>query len=174
VIKKAFIVFLLLFFTPPAYATELTSQECTDKGGLIVSGDSECLAGQVIGTVTGLKCLCICCTGEKVIDCKNNSLKILSACDAGDEFRYRFKFKGTETPKTIFFSLKSKSWMGGTDWAKIGSADKEQHILLNKIDQNKNYTAIDSYTVIFKSAPLSSCTVNPDKAEIVPCEAESK
>ncbi|HUO04742.1 MAG TPA: hypothetical protein VMU16_06045 [Candidatus Binataceae bacterium] len=142
----------------------LTPGRCAARNGLVVS-EPGCIDGTNIGGVLGMACSCVCCVGEKVIDCERNKVEISDACDAGTELHIHLKAMGPETPISIIrVFLDGPDFWGGFDSFPIESHDETLRIPKALIrshdgvgDLNAISARIRSYTVDYKNAPLSGC-----------------
>lgn len=160
---KAIVVAILLSISAStAFALDIA--QCTEKGGIIVteSGDnSGCIDGKNIGSVSGMRCQCICCVGEKIIDCKVNTVEIYDACDAGNELRYKIKITG-EIPEFIYFRLGNGNgaWSGEAQQNGILHNGETQSVQYTEDNRNKNYTQITDYRIHYKNYPRTECNYN--------------
>src|SRR5947209_4891646 len=113
---------ILIFLVSGQAVFAMTSEECSKKNGLIVNSlanEHACVAGKNIGKVSGMDCPCVCCVGEKIIDCQKNKVELSDLCDAGTELRFHVKITGSEIPTGIAFSLQGENWSGNTDMVMI-------------------------------------------------------
>lgn len=158
---------LVIFFFQISLAFSMTSQQCDQKGGLIVNTLSQqsCLKGKSIGEIEGTNCPCICCVGENKVDCSKNEIKLLQPCDAGDELKFSLVNPGSSIPVEIIFSLDGKNWSGGA--TAVIDLKKKIHIAkYSKNDSHKDYEKIILYTVRYKDIPLMDCLFPLNKISI--------
>ena len=153
----------------------MTSSECDQKSGIIVNtlSHQSCIKGKSIGEIEGTHCPCICCVGEKVVDCSKNDIELLMVCDAGDELRFSFNAQGKEIPIEISFSLQAKDGSGGAE-KTIDSSKKIQVAKYSKSDAQRNFESVLSYTVRYKDVVLMDCRFpsigNSQNIKIHKCE----
>ena len=157
---------LLFVFNAADPAFALSSLACSIQGGTTVNNmmGKGCPTGKNIGEISGMECPCICCVGEKLIDCKNNTVEIYDVCDAGDELHYKFKYHGSEIPTSIEIRLMSADddeYSADGVSGKIISGQEQQKISYDyDFIKNQNYTKLIYYQVHYKNFTLGGCKNN--------------
>jgi hypothetical protein len=145
----------LLFLTPSAWS--ITPQECGWRSGIIVNTmGGRCVDGKSIGSVEGMNCPCVCCVGEKAVDCKKNKIEIHDLCDDGKELRFSIVNHGTVRPKSIIFDILAPNYSGMAA-SELDLSKKEQVAPLSRHEQYRGFTKVTSYRVEYRDAPLAKC-----------------
>ena len=152
----------------------LTTSLCQKQGGVVVNTLSGrgCVEGKNIGDIEGTHCPCICCVGEKRVDCDKNVVEILSICDAGNFIKVKMRFEGKLPVEKISFELKGPGWFGGAELSEIDHKKVSYNVPLDKAHANKSYNFLSSYTVHFVNIPFEDCRfpIKKDKTlSIAPC-----
>ena len=166
---KTIVVLIPLLSCQGAWAMD--GEECIRQHGVVSSilvGSSSllfgyqvgCIDGKNIGPVSGLRCDCVCCVGEKIVDCQQNNVEVYDLCDAGTALRFHMKATGPETPTEISFvvGVTDKPGGGGETFSTaIKPGNEEMHAEYYGTAANRYFGRVDSFYVKYKGAPFSGC-----------------
>jgi hypothetical protein len=140
-----------MFIAMPGFSEELTQSQCEQRGGRLVS--PKCRQGKDLGAVTGVKCHCRCCTGEKVVDCDKERITVTKICTTAKELRMTIRCNANSTASSFQFSLESQSWNGSIEIPKAKiSCDKEIVTKYKPFEENKSFNKLSLVRAYFDDA----------------------
>lgn len=127
----------------------------------LASPTQDCLKGKNIGKIEGMRCPCICCVGEKKINCKQNIVTLSDICTDGKQLRFHYQNSGTEIPAKIHIELSGKNNAYAGEQITLGDAFLSNDITHPIKENDVIYEAVSQFHVTFKDAPFSTCVFPP-------------
>lgn len=158
-----FITFSILFVTfSCTNLWAMSGNDCAKRGGLVVNtlAGGGCVQGKNVGDIVGTNCPCICCVGERKVDCAKSTPKILHPCiTKAHELHFELGLPSAlkTSVKKIRLSLSAKGWSDGVS-VDIKSGQKQVVVSVPENMRAYRLEKIEAATYEFTDVPLMDCS----------------
>ncbi|MCB9092472.1 MAG: hypothetical protein H6621_02330 [Halobacteriovoraceae bacterium] len=156
---KTMLLPIVLFFLLAVNGYSLTAKECKAQAGLIINTlehPKGCFKGYNLGDVKGMRCPCICCADEVIVDCKIEKVAIQSICHKDKKIHLQYKYVGNLTVDRMELNINSAVAGTFVD-AKIDPSKKIQIIPMGDSELPEGKVLLGNHIVHFKDSPFFTC-----------------